>query len=165
MDSTLDFLKRLDEQGARFVVVGGVAGVAHGSTLVTEDLDVCAPLTRENLAKILAALRGLHPCWRMTQNHRPLAENPTELAGYKNLYLTTDLGQIDIISEIAGVGDFADVVHESITLDLGPVSCRVLDLGALIRSKRALARPKDLQAAAELEAIRERRICPDTEGE
>ena len=58
MDSTLDFLKRLDEQGARFVVMGGVAGVAHCSMLVTEDLDVCALLTRENLAKILAALRG-----------------------------------------------------------------------------------------------------------
>ena len=40
--------------------------------------------------------------------------------------------------------------------DLGGVTCRVLDLEALIQAKKALGRPRDLQAAAELEAIRER---------
>ncbi|MEN9798123.1 MAG: hypothetical protein RL653_1819 [Pseudomonadota bacterium] len=40
-----------------FVVVGGVAAVAHGSSTMTKDIDVVAPLTAENCARILAALR------------------------------------------------------------------------------------------------------------
>ncbi|HUU84377.1 MAG TPA: nucleotidyltransferase [Phycisphaerae bacterium] len=157
MASTLDLLRRLTEHGVELVVVGGMAGVLHGSSIVTQDVDVCAPLEPDNLARILAALRGLHPCWREQPSHPPLPEHPAELAGFKNLYLLTDLGQIDFLSEISGLGAFAEVSRHSTTVNVGGMPCRVLNLDALIRARRALGRPKDLQAAVELEAIRQRR--------
>lgn len=40
MASTLDLLTRLSEHEVEFVIVGGVAGVLHGSSLVTRDLEV-----------------------------------------------------------------------------------------------------------------------------
>ena len=44
-------LARLIDGRVRFVVVvvGGVAAVVHGVSLVTQDLDVCCPFTVGNL--------------------------------------------------------------------------------------------------------------------
>jgi len=155
MASTLDLLKRLNKYTVEYVLVGGVAAVVHGSQLVTGDLDICAPLDAPNLVKIVGALSDLQAKFRMTPDRRPLPTKPDELAGIKNLYLETLLGQLDILSEIAGVGDYAEVAMHAITLDLGGAICRVLDLDTLIKSKKALGRPRDLQAVIELEAIRQ----------
>ena len=138
------------------MIVGGMAGVLHGSNLVTRDLDVCAPLTRENLARILAALSGLAPQFRMTSGKLPLSNNPEDYVGYKNLCLLTDWGQLDILSEISGIGDYGEVARHTTTVDLEGTKCRVLDLDSLIVAKKALNLPKDRQAIIELEAIRER---------
>jgi hypothetical protein len=156
MASTLDLLKRLNEHAVEYVLVGGVAAGVHGSQLVTADVDVCAPLDGPNPAKIVAALSGLQPKFRMTPDRQPLPMDPGNLAGFKNLYLETDLGQLDIFSEIAGVGDYAAVALRTIMLDLGGAICRVLDLDTLIQSQKALGRQRDLQAVIELEAIRQR---------
>jgi predicted nucleotidyltransferase len=156
MASTLDLLKRLSEHEVEFVIVGGVAGVLHGSSLVTRDLDICAPLNRENLARILMALSGLAPRFRMTPDRRPVSTNPEDYVGFRNLYLLTDWGQLDILSEIMGLGDHENVARNAITVDLGGVSCRVLGLDALILAKKSLNRPRDRHAVIELEAIRER---------
>jgi hypothetical protein len=59
MQSLSDLLLRLAESGVDFVVVGGFAGVLHGSAYVTRDLDICAVLTPENLEKLREALRDL----------------------------------------------------------------------------------------------------------
>lgn len=156
MASILDLLRRLSEHEVEFVIVGGMAGVLHGSSLVTRDLDICAPLTRGNLAKILMALSGLTPRFRMTPDKRPVSANPDDYVGYKNLYLITDWGQLDILSEILGLGDHESVSRNAITVGLGGMSCRVLDLDALILAKKSLNRPRDRQAVVELEAIRDR---------
>lgn len=156
MASTLDFLKRLTDHNVEFVVVGGMAGVLHGSSVVTEDLDVCAPMTPENIDHILKALGDLHPRFRMHPDQPPLLEDPSRLAGFKNLYIATDLGQIDFLAEITGVGDFDTVSRSSIKVRVGGVECRMIDIDSLILSKRAMGRAKDQQAAIELESIRDR---------
>jgi predicted nucleotidyltransferase len=156
MASTLDLLKQLNECGVEYVLVGGVAAVVHGSQLVTGDVDVCAPLDEPNLARIVAALLGLQPKFRLTPDRHPLPSETSKLAGFKNLYLETDLGQLDLLSEITGVGTYAEVSMHAISIDLGGITCQVLDLDALIQSKQALGRPRDRQAVIELEAIRQR---------
>jgi len=156
MASTLDILTRLNRHKVEFVVVGGLAGVVHGSALVTEDVDVCAPLSQQNLTRILAALADINPRFRMSPHRPPLPGDAERLAGYKNLYLITDLGQIDILSEITGVGAYEEVSRHAIAVELAGVRVHVMDIHALIESKKALGRVKDLRAAAELEAIRDR---------
>ncbi len=156
MASTLDLLKRLADRGTHFVVIGGMAGTLHGCSMVTEDLDVCAPLDSENLPRILAALGDLHPAFRMRPDRPPLPADPARLAGFKNLYLATDLGQLDILDEVSGIGGFEEVAKHAVEIRIDNVTCKVLDLETVIRSKRALGRPRDLQAALELEAIRQR---------
>lgn len=44
-----------------FVIVGGVAIIAHGVPYATFDLDFCCARTTENLKKIVNALTGFQP--------------------------------------------------------------------------------------------------------
>jgi len=59
-------------------------------------------------------------------------------------------------SEIAGVGTYHEVALRSVSLDLGGIVCRILDLDTLIQSEKALGRSRDLQSVIELEAIQQR---------
>lgn len=156
MASTLDLLRLLNKHQVQYVLVGGMACIFHGSQIVTQDVDVCAPMTPENISALIHALSGAHPRFRMAHDLRPLPDDPDKLEGFKNLYLLTDCGQLDVLSEIAGVGEYAKVEQHTIQVDLGGVSCRILDLDTLITAKKAINSPKDRQAAIELEAIRER---------
>ena len=156
MVSTLDILKRLYNHQVEYILVGGMACVVHGSQVVTQDVDICSPLTAENLSRLCAALADIHPRFRMTQDLRPLPETPEELKDYKNLYLLTDVGQLDVLSEIAGIGKYSEVRKRSIQVDLAGTPVLVLDLDTLILAKKAMDTPKDRQAVIELSAIRER---------
>ena len=57
MKSLHELLKRLAEVNVDFVVVGGYAGVLHGSADVTNDLALCVALTPETVQRLRAALR------------------------------------------------------------------------------------------------------------
>jgi len=70
--------------------------------------------------------------------------------------LTTDLGDLDILGEIAGVGGYAQVAAGSSELIVGDTPIRVMDLDTLERSKRAAGRAKDLLDLAEIAEIRRR---------
>lgn len=155
MASTLDILKRLNDHQVEYVLVGGMACVVHGSQVVTQDVDICAPLTLENLRRLCAALNDLHPRFRMARDLRPLPQNPEELNTFQNLYLLTDLGQLDILSEIAGVGEYFEVERHVIQVDFGGTCVRVMSLDTLLLAKQAMNTPKDRQVALELSAIRE----------
>jgi hypothetical protein len=156
MVSTLDLLKRLNDHQVEYVLIGGMACVVHGSQVVTQDVDICAPLTLENLGRLCAALQDCHPRFRMSRELRPLPQNPEELDKFQNLYLLTDLGQLDVLSEIAGIGKYVDVERHVIQVNLAGNSVRVLDLDALIIAKQAMNTPKDRQVVLELSVIRER---------
>jgi predicted nucleotidyltransferase len=149
----LILLRRLVEHEVRFVLVGGMAAAAYGSSIVTEDIDVCAPLDEANLGRILSALADLHPRQRMRPDRPALPSEPAPLRGFKNLDVVCDAGQIDFLSEITGVGPFEVVSRESVKLDLGGFECAVIGLEGLIRAKHAMGRPKDLPSARELELI------------
>ncbi len=55
MADLIGLLKRLAAAEVDFVLVGGLAAVTHGSSLLTQDVDVCIRLA----PKILRAFRTL----------------------------------------------------------------------------------------------------------
>jgi hypothetical protein len=137
-----------------------MAGVAHGSSVLTRDIDVCLSLSRDNLVRLHAALEDLRPVHRMTPARVPFVAPTAEQHGFENLYLQTDWGQLDCLGFIEGVGRYGDALKESVTITLPSGPCRVLALDALIRSKEALGREKDRLALRELRALRGRRDPP-----
>ena len=150
-------LERLSQRGVRFVLVGGYAAVAHGASVVTQDVDICCDFTVANLLRLADALADLHPAHRMTPQKLPLLLTRENAGAFKNLYLQTDRGQLDCLSEVAGLGAYADVRKRSVWLSTPWGKWRVLSLDALIEAKRAMGRPRDLAAVRELTAIRERK--------
>lgn len=72
-----------------------------------------------------------------------------------NFTLTTSLGDIDLLVELTGGGSFDDLIGDSDRIEIFGMECLCLGLERLIVVKRAAGRPKDLDAIAELEAIRE----------
>lgn len=154
-DSDL-LLKRLIEHKVEFVIVGGFAAVAHGVTLVTQDMDVCCRFSVENLLRLQRALDGLRPVHRITPQRLPLTLTADNCGELKNLYISTDIGVLDCLGSITGVGDFEDVLAGSMEIELEVGTCRILTVDALITAKRAMDRPRDAEAVLQLEAIRER---------
>ena len=148
---------RLIEHDVEFVVVGAFASTMHGVTLGTRDVDICCPFTPGNLLKLQAALTDLHPVHRLTPKRLPLELTRERCRGLKNLCLETDLGVLDCLSEVLGVGNAATVKKQSVVIDLSFGKCRVLGLDALIKAKRAMNRPRDREAIAQLQAIRARK--------
>ena len=151
--SEIELIRRLIETKVEFVVVGGFAAITHGATRLTQDLDVCASFSEENLERLLAALSGIHPHFRAPAR-RPLPQRAQELAGYRNLYLETDLGDLDLLGEISGLGLYEVVRSRAVTVSLWCLPVPVLEIDALIEAKRALGRAKDLDVVQELEAVR-----------
>jgi predicted nucleotidyltransferase len=149
-------LQRLCDADIDFVIVGGFAATLHGSSLVTRDLDVCAVLSNENVEKLRDALRDLRPSHRLTPQRLSFLEVPEPGLKVQNLYLWTEIGPVDILGSILGIGEFERVRAGSIEAELFGRRCRVISLDDLILAKEALGREKDLLSVKELKAIREK---------
>ena len=156
MKHLTDILSLLAKHDVDFVVVGGYAVAAYGSSFVTQDVDVCCDFSSENLMRLQKALGHTHPVHRMTPKRIPLVLTPDTCKGLKDLYLDTDVGQVDCLGAVLGIGDFEAVKRRSISIEVDDFSCRLIDLDALIEAKKAMGRPRDLAAVQELEAIKEK---------
>jgi predicted nucleotidyltransferase len=150
-------LRALSESGVELILVGGVAATVHGSTRLTLDVDVVYERSRDNLDRLALALTPYHPYLRGAPPGLPFRWDTQTLERGLNFTLTTDLGALDLLGEITGGGGYADLLPHSIAIRVFGVDCRCLGLDRLIDVKRAAGRPKDLEAIAELEAIREER--------
>ena len=143
-------LERLIQHDVEFVVIGGFAALMHGAQSAMLVVEVCSPLSRENVEKIHAALADFEPV------HRERPDIPfTVRSDFKNCYLSTTLGKIDFLGLVSGVGDFSEVAAHSIEMELPIGKLRVLDCESLIRAKLAAGREKDLLVVKQLRAILE----------
>jgi len=159
MMNFLRLIPRLREAGVEFVVIGGVAAAFHGVEAATMDLDIVARMSLENLQRLINALSDIRPKFRMRPDLPVVTADNHNLKGIKNLYLITDIGQLDILGLVEGVGDYDVIVQHAVDADLGEGigTCKVIDMDRLIIAKRTAGRPKDMPMVYQLEAIRKRR--------
>lgn len=150
-------LRALAEGGVRFVVVGGLAGVAHGAARATYDVDVVYDRSPENLARMARALAPLSPYLRGAPAGLPFRLDEETLRAGLNFTLTTAGGDLDLLGEIVGGGRFVDLLPHSFETEMFGARVLCLGLEKLIEVKRAAGRPKDLEAIAELEILRDRK--------
>ena len=150
-------LQQLADAGFEFVVVGGYAGVLHGSSYVTDDLDICAVLTPESIEKLRVALADLEPRHRMTHKKLSFLDHPPVGQPVNNLYLETEGGILDVLTNVLGVGDYHRLRQNAVEIPLFGRKCHVLSLEDLIQAKEAMGREKDLLTAKELRAIAAKR--------
>jgi len=145
----------LNQAEVEYVVIGGVALVAHGSARATFDLDVCYQRSKDNIEKLCRALGPFHPRLRGAPLDLPFRFDPKTVTAGLNFILATDLGDFDLLGEVAGLG-FYDAVYQSSQIKkVENIECRVLSLDGLYKAKSAAGRDKDREALKEIKGLKE----------
>jgi hypothetical protein len=153
-------LQTLNRYGVAYVVVGGLAAVAHGSTLPTEDVDITPARDRPNLDRLGAALSELNA--RLRTEHEPQGvafpcDGASIAAQPLMLNLVTDVGDVDLTLTPTGFPTgYDELVIRSVSIDVGDGKATLIAaLDDVIASKRAAGRNKDLAALPYLNALAE----------
>ncbi len=148
-----EILAALVAHEVRFVVIGGVAATIHGSARFTNDIDICYDTAQDNLERLVRLLTGWHAYLRGVEPGLPFIMDVRAIRTTPIMTLTTDVGAIDLLNRVPGVGDYGAAVAASELVKIGSVEFRALRLESLIASKRAVRRPRDMEHLIELEAL------------
>ena len=148
-----ELFRRLAAAGVDHVVIGGFAVIAHGVIRATKDVDVCPSPARDNLERLAALLRELHARQvgedALEPQEFPLdPTNPEDLAQGGNFLVETDMGRLDIMQWVKGIGEdhaYAELAARAVVGEAFGVRIAVASLPHLRRMKRAAARQQDLQ--------------------
>lgn len=149
-------LRRLQAHGVRFVLIGGLAAKAHGSPTLTVDIDVCPARDRDNLERLAAALGELGAALRGAPRDLPFHPDRRTLERTEILTLTTDFGDLDVISRPQGIDGYDELAANAADTELADqLVVPVAALDDLIRMKRASGRLKDRVELEILGALRD----------
>jgi hypothetical protein len=148
-------LEVLERHRVAYVVVGGYAAELHGSVRRTVDLDVVPRTTLDNLERLADALRELRARIRTDDDPAclPFATSAQALAGMSMLNLVTAHGELDLNFTPTGTAGYEELHTDATTFSVGRVQVQVASLAAVIRSKTAAGRGKDLDALPELHRL------------
>ena len=136
--------------GARFVVIGGFAVIAHRYVRATEDVDLLIPAEDDdNDRRLEQALTGLDAVW--AHDDSPLQRRA--LTGREHARLLTSHGLVDVLREGAPPLDFATVAANAEQADLGDGRFLIAGLRSLVSFKRLADRPRDRLDLEELRAL------------
>ena len=152
-----DVVRLLNSHGVEYIVIGGWAAALHGSERSTSDVDVVYSRTPENIRRLAAALQPHQPYLRGAPPGLPFRWDERTIQSGLNFTLTTDLGFLDFLGEVAGGGSYQQLLPYTQEVTVAGVPCRCVTLDRLIQLKRAAGRAKDWEAIAELQAILDER--------
>lgn len=140
--SYLGLLRSLAEHEVDCIVVGGVAAILAGAPVSTLDLDVVYDRDPENLERLERCLRSLGARYRDPAG-RVIEPTRERLASHRTNLLTTDLGPLDLMTEIGAGATYADLLTAAEVQEIAGLRIRVLGLAEVIASKERANRDKD----------------------
>lgn len=147
-------LRTLAGHGVRFIVVGGVAAAAHGSTRLTNDLDICYQRTQTNTRSLARALSALNA--RLFDGERDLgsAFDYRTLQHGDMFTFSTDAGGLDCLAVPDGTKGFDDLAASAVDVEFVQLHVLVASLDDMIRMKRASGeKPNRLDDRADVERL------------
>lgn len=136
-------LRPLVERGVDFVLIGGMAGIAHGSDYLSFDLDIAYSRSRENVKRLVAALEELDVSLRGAPPDLEFPLDERMIENGANFTFITPHGDLDLLADVAGVKDFETLQRDAVEREVGGLPIKVASINALIAMKRASNRPKD----------------------
>src|SRR5581483_2564602 len=123
-----EILPLLIEHEVRFIVIGGGAALAHGLARPTYDVDVVYARDPENLRRLVAALAPRQPYLRGAPPGLPFRFDERTLQAGLNFTLTTALGDLVLLGEVTGGGNYDQLLPYSEELEVFGVRCRFVTL-------------------------------------
>jgi hypothetical protein len=136
-------LEALIHHGVDFVVVGGIAGLAQGSSYPTYDLDVAYSRDSANLRRLADALVELEATLRGAPADLPFQLDARTWSNGANFTFDTRFGSFDVLGDVAGIKGYEELRRHSEVKRIAEVDVRVASLSHLISMKRAANRTKD----------------------
>jgi hypothetical protein len=146
-------VQSLTDAGVEFAIIGGWSAIMHGSAHLTNYLDLCYSRNSDNLRRLALALAPYHPRPADFPRELPFVWDERSLHGGTVFTLDTDLGRIDLLAEVAGLGGWDEIRNGLVQLPAFGREVWTLDLPSLIRAKGAAGRVKDLLVLPELESL------------
>lgn len=137
-------LQSLNAHDVRCVVIGAVAGVAHGYSRFTRDVDIFIEPTRLNVEKTMKALSDVG----YDVNDVSVKDALTKKLLFRDYILRTD-----IHPSVLGV-DFETVWKNRVQYVFHGEKFYFASLDDLIKMKKAAGRPRDLEDLRYLEEIK-----------
>jgi predicted nucleotidyltransferase len=141
--------------GVEFIIVGGVAGILHGAARATYDVDLVYSRNEQNIQRLASVLAPYNPYLRNAPLGLPFVWDTKTIRHGLNFTLTTTVGDIDLLGEVAGGETYQTLLPRSFEVEAFTVHFKCIDLPTLIRIKEAAGRRKDLEAIAELRVLLE----------
>jgi hypothetical protein len=147
----------LDRHGVKYVLIGGLAAVLHGSPLPTVDADICPARDPENLKRLAAALEELEARIRASDaaDGLPFPRDAAFLSTVELLNLVTRAGDLDVAFLPAGGADYDALAARARPMRVKDTDIPVASLEDVIRSKEAANRPKDVRTLPVLRLLLE----------
>lgn len=138
-----EFIQSLNDNGVRYLVVGGYAVALHGYPRYTKDIDIWVEMTPENGDRILNALDQF--------GFGSLGVNASDfIAPGQMLKLGHPPRRIDILTTLPGV-EFSECYPVRTIVDIEGVPVAFIDLENLKKNKKATGRHQDLADLENLE--------------
>ena len=157
-------VRTLNDHQVKYLIVGGLAVVAHGYVRFTADIDLVLGMEKQNLADAVAALKAL--------NYRPRApvdfeqfvepENRKQWIDQKGMTVFSLFSPDHPVTEIDLFVDpplvFAEAYTRALRLEVAPgVGATFCSLDDLMNLKSKAGRPRDLEDIEQLRKIQENR--------
>ena len=137
-----EFIRSLNDNTVRYLVVGGYAVALHGYPRYTKNMDVWVEMATENASRVIEAL-----------NQFGFGSLDLKAADFMIPDQIIQLGypprRIDLLTTLPGV-EFSECYASRITTDMDGVSVNFIDLENLKKNKKATGHHQDL---ADLEAL------------
>lgn len=159
-------LTPLVRHGVDFVLIGGMAGLSHGSSYPSYDLDVVYARDRSNIVRLVDALREIDVRLRGAPADLPFLLDPRTIENGSNFTFVTPYGDFDILGHADGMPSYDELKAEAPMLEVLGLEVCVASIDHLIAMKRAANRPKDKLMVEEYIVIadEQRRIAEESKG-
>jgi len=157
-DTPLDLARLvhlLNSHGVDFVVIGGLAAIAHGARRMTLDLDIVPDPEPANFQRLAAAVPALGIADETVTDGGFQQLDPrdeVDLARSRTITLRTAAGQLDVLNRAREAPPYRDLATRAVRLPIAGVEVLVAGVDDLIAMKLASGRPKDLQDVADVTA-------------
>lgn len=138
-----EFLQSLNNNGVRYLVIGGYAVAFHGHPRYTKDLDVWVSMSPENAANMVKALDEFGFGSLGLKADDFVSPDQIVQLGYPP-------SRIDILTTPSGV-DFDTCYAARVQTEIDGVLVYFIDLENLKRNKKATGRHQDLADVEKLE--------------
>jgi len=129
--------------GVNFVLIGGMAGIAQGSSLPSYDLDVAYSRDKANVKRLVSALKEIGVRLRGGPVDLPFQLDERTIENGANFTFITPFGDFDVLADVAGIRSYDELSRGAEEKEIFGLPVRVASLDHLIAMKRAANRPKD----------------------